>query len=566
MESPVEVFCCYANEDQDFLAELEIHLSPLRRRGVIVTWHSLNIIPGTNAEEERTKHLNNAQIILLLISPHFLASDYSYDREMMRAIERHQQGEAVVIPVILRPALWEEAPFARLQALPIDKKPVVTWYHRDEAWVDIARGIEKAVGESVGKLTLPSQSKDSRESWQDSSGEASPAKPLLEGPSSSDVVARCPSCLDQFYVGDCDIISKIEGKILRKGPAPNEWRTPRRKNVETLTSPKYLRHLACRSCPHCGYLLPFNIECAKNISIAVVGDTISGKSHYIASVIHTLRERWLPEYKKSVSLTCLTPEVEVEYYENVMRPVFVNKEAVHPTQPATGNTSSRPLIYELKFKSSSGEAPKRVNLLFYDGSGEDYAWQERMIRYARHVMYASAIIFLVDPLAFPEVAKQIKAANQLPFDLITGGIDSRSPTHAIKSTLQLFERYHGSQAENLLRSLPVAMALSKADLFRHVASVAPEHGFLSHSRSGKSLNLQEINAIDKEVRALVKKYKGHSLLRLSQRFSTVSFFATSATGCAPDKQGLYRVIEPYRCLDPILWVLDHLGVFHADTR
>jgi hypothetical protein len=565
MESPVEIFCCYADRDQDLLAELETHLSPLRRQGVIVTWHSLNIIPGTNAEEERSKHLNNAQVILLLISPDFLASDHCYDQEMMRAIRRHQQGEAVVIPIILRPTYWEEAPFAHLQALPTDKKPVVTWYYPDEAWVDITRGIKKAVKELVRKLALPSQSKKSGVSWQDSSREGDSGKLAVEETSSFDVIVRCPCCLDQFYVGDCDIVSRTDGRLLRKGPAPNEWRTPRRENVESLTSPKYLRQLAGRQCPHCGYGLPFNIERAKNISLAIVGDTYSGKSHYIASVIHTLRERWLPEHRKSVSLTCLTPEVEHKYYHDVIRPVFVDKISVPATQP-TSYDVSEPLIYELKFKSSSGEAPKRVNLLFYDGSGEDYAWQERMVRHARHVMYASAFIFLIDPPALTEVAKHIEEANQLPPFYLAAYRSGRSPVHAIKTTLELFERYHGSQAENLLRSLPVAITLSKADLFRHVASVAPAYRFLSHSRYGKSLHLQEMNAIDEEVRTLVKKYKGYSLLRLSQRFSTVSFFATSATGCAPDEMGRFRFIEPYRCLDPVLWALYRLGVLHADTR
>lgn len=555
MELPVEIFCCYADNDQDLLAKLETHLSPLRRQGAIVTWHSLNILPGTNAEEERSKHLNSAQIILLLISAEFLASDYCYGREMKRAIERHKQGEAVVIPIILRPTYWEEAPFAHLQPLPTDKKPVVNWYHPDEAWVDITRGIKKVVDE-LGRIDPVSQQKNSRAFWQDRDSE----KPLLQESPSPDIIARCPSCMDQFHVGDCDIVSSESGAILKPGPAPNEWKTPLRKKVEALTSPKYLRQLACRKCPHCGYLLPFNIERAKNISIAIVGDIMSGKTHYLASVIHELKERWLPEHKKSVSLTCLTPKVEDVYYRDIMRPVFVNKTAAQPTTVAMTQTSS-PLIYELKFKPSSGGDSKRINLLFYDGSGEDYLIPDRFMWFARHVMYASAMIFLVDPLAITEVAKQ------LPSHYVPPGYfyPVKDRSKAINLTLELFERYHGPQAEKLLHSLPVAITLSKADLFRYVGSVPPAHGFLSHSLYRDQLNLREIDALDEEIRVLLKKYKERSLLSLSQRFSVTRFFATSATGCAPDYSGIYPFIDPCRCLDPILWILDRLGALHAYT-
>src|SRR5438874_2603680 len=149
---PVKIFCCYAHEDEPLLKKLKAHLRPLQRQGLIDVWHDRDITAGTECEQEMSKHLNEAQIILLLISPDFMV--------------------------------------------------------------------------------------------------------------------RCPLCLDQFHVGDCDIVSRIDGRLLRRGPTPNEWKTPRRENVESLMSPKYLRQRACRKCPYCDYLLPFNIERAKNISLA----------------------------------------------------------------------------------------------------------------------------------------------------------------------------------------------------------------------------------------------------------------------------------------------------------
>ena len=81
-------------------------------------------------------------------------SDYCYSIEMKRAIERHDRGEAIVIPVILRPVYWQGAPFGKLLALPTDAKPVrsQSWYDLDDAFFNVAEGIRKAVEELITKL------------------------------------------------------------------------------------------------------------------------------------------------------------------------------------------------------------------------------------------------------------------------------------------------------------------------------------------------------------------------------------------------------------------------------
>ena len=85
--------------------------------------------------------------------PDFLASDYCFDVEMKRALERHDRGETRVIPVIVRACDWTSSPFARLQALPKDAKPVTSWASRDQAWADVARGIRVAAeGMQLGTI------------------------------------------------------------------------------------------------------------------------------------------------------------------------------------------------------------------------------------------------------------------------------------------------------------------------------------------------------------------------------------------------------------------------------
>ena len=142
--SAIEVFYAYSHRDESLRDELEKHLSILRRQRVITNWHDRRIGAGKEFGGQIDEHLNAAKIILLLISVDFLASDYCYDIEMERAIQRHEAGAARVIPVILRACSWTDTPFGKLLAVPKDGKPVTSWPNRDEAFDDVARGIREA--------------------------------------------------------------------------------------------------------------------------------------------------------------------------------------------------------------------------------------------------------------------------------------------------------------------------------------------------------------------------------------------------------------------------------------
>lgn len=145
MVSPITLFYSYAHEDELLRNELEKHLSLLRRQGLITEWHDRQILAGEEWARDIDQHLETASIILLLISPDFLASDYCYDIEMLRALERHKRGEARVIPIILRPCDWRTSPFAHLQCLPRDGKAVTTSQNLDEALLAIADGLRRVI-------------------------------------------------------------------------------------------------------------------------------------------------------------------------------------------------------------------------------------------------------------------------------------------------------------------------------------------------------------------------------------------------------------------------------------
>ncbi len=145
MSEPLNVFFSYAHKDEELRDELAVHLAILKRQGKIRPWHDRQITGGQEWAGEIDDNLDAADVILLLVSPTFVASDYFWDKELKRALERHEAGEARVIPIILRPVDWTDAPFAKLQALPKNAKPVTTWANRDEAFLNIAEGLRAVI-------------------------------------------------------------------------------------------------------------------------------------------------------------------------------------------------------------------------------------------------------------------------------------------------------------------------------------------------------------------------------------------------------------------------------------
>lgn len=147
------VFFSYSHADEALRDQVEKHLAMLKREGVIETWHDRRILPGTDLNAAIDQRINQDDIVLLLVSPDFINSDYCYDIEMKRAMERHRAGEAVVIPVILKPCDWHPAPFGALLATPRDGKPITTWTHPDEALLEVAQAVRAAARAVQAKKT-----------------------------------------------------------------------------------------------------------------------------------------------------------------------------------------------------------------------------------------------------------------------------------------------------------------------------------------------------------------------------------------------------------------------------
>ena len=149
----LRLFYSYSHKDESLRNELETHLKILQRLGLIETWHDRKIEAGEEWKQKIDENLERADIILLLVSSDFIASDYCYEKEMKRALGRHENKEARVIPVILRDVNWRIAEFAKLQALPKDGLAVTKWTDKDSAWRNVSEGIQSVV-EEMNKYML----------------------------------------------------------------------------------------------------------------------------------------------------------------------------------------------------------------------------------------------------------------------------------------------------------------------------------------------------------------------------------------------------------------------------
>jgi hypothetical protein len=142
---PLRVMYSYSHKDEVFKDELDTALAALCRERAIEVWQDRKILPGSEFDKDIGAALEASDIVILLVSKYFIASDYCWSVEMKRAIQRHVNGTATVVPVILKPADWKTSPFGKLTALPKDGKPLVDWQNPDAAWADVAEGVRRLV-------------------------------------------------------------------------------------------------------------------------------------------------------------------------------------------------------------------------------------------------------------------------------------------------------------------------------------------------------------------------------------------------------------------------------------
>lgn len=157
----LNVFISYSHKDERYREQLEVHLKLLERQRIITTWSARQILPGDLYADAVHSSLESADIILPLISSNFISSNYCYDIEMQKALEKHRDNESWFIPIILRDCDWKHSPFAKFEVLPKGGKPINRWTTTDAAWSDIIAGLRRVAehlqrGRPAGRLNSAS--------------------------------------------------------------------------------------------------------------------------------------------------------------------------------------------------------------------------------------------------------------------------------------------------------------------------------------------------------------------------------------------------------------------------
>ncbi len=167
----IQIFIAYSQEDRKELDALRIHAVPSCIRAISKSGTTGEIIPGEARDTAIKANLHAADIILMLLSSHFLASDYFYEQEVKDVLKRHEAGTARVVPVVLSACLWQETPLADLQGLPKGMKPINSWLNREDAWNEVLLGVSSMIRE-LEKGSLPDEPKPITSSAKPATAEA----------------------------------------------------------------------------------------------------------------------------------------------------------------------------------------------------------------------------------------------------------------------------------------------------------------------------------------------------------------------------------------------------------
>lgn len=377
---------------------------------------------------------------------------------------------------------------------------------------------------------------------------------------------RCPYCRQEFHPGDAVIKDNANNVLYTPPKAKSLGYYLSRVKVEELNGAKYTAQLARRACPVCDRLLPEH-ETDRVLNISIVGDTSSGKTHFIAVLIDQLKRGLLMQTGTGgTRLMALSPETERKYREEYFIPILQERNARLPgTARGTFDAQGRPiphdpLAYQLTLQDRQTNQTRSVNLLLYDLPGEEIADSTLIVQFGEHILRSDAIIYLADPVTISQVRERLPAHLQPS----ASAISTRSAHEVLANIMYRFEQYQKIQPGATI-DVPIAIMLSKSDLLKYTIPVMQHRNYLIFQPKvydGKA-HPQEIARIHQEVESCLRAYGEHALLQISSRFTNLNFFAVSATGGPPDSHGKYVHLEPLHCLDPFIWILWKLGCLEA---
>ncbi len=219
----MKVFISYSHKDSEALERLHTHLALLRSEGLIDTWYDRQILAGGRIDAEIDRELESCELFLMLVSPDFLASDYCVNLEMRRALERHRDDSAHVVPIIVEPCDWLSSELRELKALPRDGKPISEWTNPNSAYLDVVRELRRILG--IRKAAVPPMG---LATFSEETNETRPVAPRYRVQQDFDEIDRSEfretafaTIRDYFQqqIAEINTVSKLRGRFVPRGPS-----------------------------------------------------------------------------------------------------------------------------------------------------------------------------------------------------------------------------------------------------------------------------------------------------------------------------------------------------------
>lgn len=380
----------------------------------------------------------------------------------------------------------------------------------------------------------------------------------------------CPFCFERFHLSKshiretgpaAKILPDVKLGQFLSVPAPLMGKVSEPKGG--LFSRFLIKHLDSnlkRICPYCHMKLPHKTALGEISSkvFAFIGGRSSGKSNFFGILINSLnkyvsndmgfvmfdQETFSVEEMKPISSSKL-------YNKRYRESLFDRKKAISQTQSASINNDSKiPLIYRVQFKKRFKHYFTKdniIDLVIFDAAGEDVETHENLEMLCRYVLNASGIVFLIDPLNYPDLR------SKLPLEVQSKLPDIQSDPESIVSSIKhLFERKERYKAEKAI-NIPTAFVVSKSDMFKEPLD---DSSIILKDKVHKGkFDLEDCKRVSEEVKDLIKKFDSPQMVQYADTlFKNHSFFAVSALGQLPDQNLNISTISSIRIADPILWL------------
>lgn len=312
--------------------------------------------------------------------------------------------------------------------------------------------------------------------------------------------------------------------------------------------PDCQRETTKRVCPVCHYELHQDVGTTDERIIAVMGGRGTGKSSYIATLVHRLRNEVSSNFNAGV--IARGDMTRQRYEEDFYHPLFRQLRKLEPTQTgATDRRTKTPMVYRISFNKVRNQV---VTLVLFDTAGEDMRSLDSMSTEARYITNSQGIVFLLDPLQIPAVREQLPQADLPPFD------PEAEPIKIIERLYELYEKDPRWKGKQKIET-PIAFTLAKIDaLFPIIDSSSALH------RSGDHLgylNKADVETVHSEIAAYLHEWMGDEFDLLTRtHFRDYCYFGVAPLGKTPNAGGKLDTISPIRVEDPILWLFSKFKV------